>query len=95
MASIRRITKLPLARVASRQLSLSSRTAAYLNLNPTPYERAEADGDLAAVVQKEKGSWKDLTKEEKIQRKFLGLSRGFSQHLIQMLELIVIIILIV
>ena len=69
MANVRRLLKLPVAQVASRQFSVSSRAAAYLNLNPTPYARAEADAGLATVIQKEKGSWKDLTKEEKLQRK--------------------------
>ena len=71
MANFRHLAKLPLSRIAARQFSVSSRATAYLDLNPTPYARAEADADLATVVQKEKGSWKDLSKEEKLQREYL------------------------
>lgn len=71
MASFRRLVKLPVNQLVSRQFSVSSRAAAYLRLDPAPYEREVADAGLAAVIQKEKGSWKDLTKEEKLQRKFV------------------------
>ena len=71
MANFRRLVQLPINRLAARQFSVASRSAAYLRVDPAPYERETADASLAAVIEKEKGPWKDLTKEEKLQREFI------------------------
>ena len=70
MANVGRLARFPVNRITARQFSVASRSAAYLRLDPAPYERAEPDAALAAVLAKEKGPWKDLTKEEKLQRRF-------------------------
>ena len=70
MANVGRLARFSVNRITARQFSVASRSAAYLRLDPAPYERAEPDAALAAVLAKEKGPWKDLTKEEKLQRKF-------------------------
>ena len=71
MATLRQLSKLPVSRLATRHFSLASRSAAYIRVDPTPYERAEADSSLSALLEKEKGPWSALTKEEKLQRKFV------------------------
>ncbi|XP_065065092.1 cytochrome c oxidase subunit 4 isoform 2, mitochondrial-like [Rhopilema esculentum] len=67
MASLRQLSKLPVSRLATRHFSLASRSSAYIRVDPTPYERVEADSSLSALLAKEKGPWSALTKEEKLQ----------------------------
>ena len=69
MACIRKLAKAPVNQLVSRQFSVASRASAFLRLDPAPYEREVVDTGITGVLQKEKGPWKDLTKEEKLQRK--------------------------
>lgn len=71
MAGVLRVVAFPrlYARIASRQIY----TSAVRQYRPVPTTRPAYASELEALQAKEKGPWGELTKQEKIDRKFLGL----------------------
>lgn len=71
MAGALRMSAFPrlYSRIAGRQIY----TSAVRQYRPVPTTRPAYASELEALQAKEKGPWGELTKQEKIDRKFLGL----------------------
>ena len=69
MAGLLRISALP--RVYSRLFCRKIQTSSARQYKPVPTTRPEYASELEALQAKEKGPWSELSKQEKVDRKFL------------------------
>lgn len=69
MAGLLRMSALP--RVYSRLSCRTIQTSAARQYKPVPTTRPEYASELEALQAKEKGPWSELSKQEKVDRKFL------------------------